>query len=284
MSAYIGRFAPSPTGLLHFGSLVAALASYLDARHHQGLWLLRIDDVDQLRIVKDSASNILKALAIFGFKHDGIIRWQNQHLDDYQAALKTLNDKNLLYPCVCSRRDILKRSAFGIYTGICRNKTIDLNDSHAIRLKVQGKISFKDQIQGLYQQHLTDQLGDFIVKRKDGLIAYQLATVVDDSQQKITHIIRGTDLLESTPRQIYLQQQLKYSAIQYTHIPLVMSSNGHKLSKQNKDAPVCLDHPLKTLKKALQFLNQPLPENSQNIDQLLQQAAINWQIEKVKAA
>lgn len=283
MPQYIGRFAPSPTGLLHFGSLVTALASYLDARHHHGQWLLRIDDIDQVRVVKDSAQQILNTLKIFGFKHDGDIRWQNKQIDDYEAELNRLAAKDLLYPCVCSRQDILSISPSGIYLGTCQDWGIDLTTPHSIRLKVNGEIRFNDQIQGVYQQSLPSRVGDFIIKRKDGVIAYQFATVVDDFKQNITHIIRGADLLESTPRQIYLQQLLGYPKIKYGHIRIVVNKHGQKLSKQNKDYPVDLANPLKTLKKALVFLNQPLPSNVNTVQQLLEKASINWNIKAVKA-
>ena len=284
MPQYIGRFAPSPTGLLHFGSLVTALASYLDARHHRGQWLLRIDDIDQVRVVKDSAPQILKTLKIFGFKHDGDIRWQNQHIKDYEAELNRLAAEDLLYPCVCSRQDILSISPSGIYLGTCQDWGIDLTTPHSIRLKVNGEISFNDHIQGIYQQSLPSRVGDFIIKRKDGIFAYQLATVVDDAAQGITHIVRGEDLLDSTPRQIYLQQLLNYPEIKYGHIQIVVNKNGQKLSKQNKDYPVDLANPLKTLKKALVFLNQPLPSNVDTVQQLLEKASINWNIKAAKAA
>ena len=282
MADYIGRFAPSPTGDLHFGSLVAALASYLDARHHQGQWLLRIDDIDQFRVDKKATPEILTTLKYFGLQWDGIIRYQNQNINAYQQALTHLEQQNLAYPCVCSRTEIFKLSAAGIYLGTCKDWGIDQTLPHSIRISVAGIIRFTDQLHVQVEQSLSTAVGDFIIKRKDGIFAYQLATVVDDAAQGITHIVRGDDLLDSTPRQIYLQQCLNYPAISYTHIPVVKDKQGIKLSKQSHAKPLDKKHPIETLKQALQFLNQPIPQNITSIPILLQKAIENWQIKSIK--
>ncbi len=280
---YIGRFAPSPTGDLHFGSLVTALASYLDARHHQGQWLVRIDDIDQFRIQPQATEHILATLRLFGLQWDKEVYHQNQQLEIYKERLAWLTEQHLTYPCLCSRSEILKISPSGIYLGTCKDWGIDLNQPHSIRLKVAGEISFVDRVQGLFKQSLATSVGDFIIQRKDHIFAYQLITVIDDAIQGITHIVRGEDLLDSTPRQIYLQHCFNYPQIHYAHIPLVKDQRGYKLSKQNKSAPLDKSNPVKTLKQALAFLNQPIPKTD-SIPILLAQATQKWNLQNVNKA
>ncbi|MEX2326681.1 MAG: tRNA glutamyl-Q(34) synthetase GluQRS, partial [Pseudomonadales bacterium] len=232
---YAGRFAPSPTGPLHFGSLVAALASFLDARRANGRWLLRIEDLDPPRESATAASEIIKQLKAFGLLWDDEILYQSTRLEAYQSALDTLIEKKLVYPCTCPRR-----SYKGLYPGRCRaRKFNDTKDEFAIRLKVNGTgIEIEDRLIGKCSWLPGKSFSDFIIKRKDGLFAYQLAVVVDDAYQGITDIVRGSDLLDSTPNQIYLGQILAYPDIRYCHIPVILGEDGTKLSKQTGAEPV----------------------------------------------
>jgi glutamyl-Q tRNA(Asp) synthetase len=239
---YIGRFAPSPTGPLHLGSLVAAMASYLDAKVHRGQWLVRIEDVDGDRNVAGADQHILASLQRCGMAWDGDVTWQSQRTGWYEAALRQLGD--LVYPCGCSRRDIAdsqlgltgRQAQALIYPGTCRHGLAPGKTARALRLKVPHAphcmIAFDDRWAGQRSQDLTDDVGDFVIKRADGFWAYQLAVVVDDGAQGITDIVRGADLLDSTPRQIYLQQVLGLPQPTYLHVPVVVNEAGEKLSKQ----------------------------------------------------
>jgi glutamyl-Q tRNA(Asp) synthetase len=239
---YIGRFAPSPTGPLHFGSLVAAMASYLDAKVHHGQWLMRIEDVDGARNVAGAAEHILASLQRCGMHWDGDVSWQTKRYPLYQQALEQLDD--LVYPCGCSRREIADSQVNQvahhtqglIYPGICRNGLAPGKVGRALRLKVPLQphcvLSFDDRWAGHYSQDLTAEVGDFIIRRADGYWAYQLAVVVDDGAQGITDIVRGADLLDSTPRQLYLQQVLGLPQPSYLHVPVVVNAAGDKMSKQ----------------------------------------------------
>ncbi|MEX2489670.1 MAG: tRNA glutamyl-Q(34) synthetase GluQRS, partial [Pseudomonadales bacterium] len=225
---YVGRFAPSPTGPLHFGSLVAALASYLDARHHNGLWLLRIEDLDPPRESPDAPQQIMSQLKGFGMHWDGEVLYQSDRLDAYQQALDQLRAENLVYPCTCTRKMVGT-----IYNGRCRKNDFNINAPYAIRLVIGDMvISFKDRVMGPLYYHLDKDVGDFIIKRKDGLFAYQLAVAVDDAFQQVTHVVRGADLLDSTPRQIAVCRQLNLIEPSYTHVPVITGKDGSKLSKQ----------------------------------------------------
>ena len=237
---YIGRFAPSPTGPLHAGSLVAALASYLDARWHEGTWLVRIEDVDEGRSVPGAAEGILALLDALGMHADGEIVWQSRRKHLYQSAAdQILNDT---YPCGCNRREIAdSRLGFApdgaaIYAGTCRHGLAPGREMRSLRVRVPetgaDEISFVDRFAGEVTQHLALDSGDFVLKRADGFWAYQLAVVVDDAEQGVTDIVRGADLLDSTPRQIYLQRLLGVPTPRYLHVPVVRNSNGEKLSKQ----------------------------------------------------
>lgn len=227
---YIGRFAPSPTGPLHFGSLITAVASYCDAKAHAGQWIVRIEDTDIPRIYPDSEQHILKCLDAFGFESDVEIIYQRQRIAIYESAIDQLKQKNWVYACECTRKIL---GSNHIYTGTCRDKQLDFKDQ-AIRIKVSDQnICFQDRLQGKHCSNLHHDLGDFVLKRRDGIINYQLAVVVDDYLQGITHIVRGSDLLDNTERQIWLGQILGYPQLEYMHLPLAMNKQGQKLSKQN---------------------------------------------------
>ena len=261
---YTGRFAPSPTGPLHAGSLVAALASYLDARAHQGQWLLRIEDIDEARTVPGAAEDIIQTLADFGMRPDGEILWQSDRKQRYEIALERLGTR--VYACACSRKEIadsrtsLAPDGAAIYPGTCRHGLAPGRSARAWRLRVPDAgdpgdiIRFDDRWQGLQQESLSANVGDFVLKRADGFWAYQLAVVVDDAEQSVTDIVRGADLLESTARQIYLQQQLGYPAPRYLHVPVVRNAAGEKLSKQTGAQALDRSNPLKMLMNAAQVL------------------------------
>ena len=259
---YRGRFAPSPSGELHFGSLLAAMASYADARHNQGSWLLRIDDIDTARVVTQSAEHILTTLEQCGFQWDEQVTYQSQFLASYNQALMQLHSTDNTYPCNCSRKQIKDLSNNGIYPGTCRKKRMadikHLNspdNDYAIRIMVSDdKIAFTDQIQQHYSQHLARDVGDFIIFRRDKIFTYQLSVVVDDYLSDITHIVRGYDLLDSTPRQIFLQKLLNYKTPQYAHIPLAVTPDNLKLSKLSHARKITVD--IKTLVRAARFLGQ----------------------------
>jgi glutamyl-Q tRNA(Asp) synthetase len=235
-SHYIGRFAPSPSGPLHFGSLVAAVGSYLDARARGGRWLLRIDDVDAPRSVPGAADGILRTLEHHGFEWDGEEVWQSRRLHAYAEALDVLRRGGHVYGCACTRREIadsaLARDGSRVYPGTCRAGLTDGRSPRAWRVKAAGRIGFEDAVQGWQEEDLATEVGDFVVLRADGQFAYQLAVVVDDAQAGVTHIVRGADLLDSTGRQRHLQQLLGYRAPVYAHLPVVVNRAGEKLSKQ----------------------------------------------------
>jgi glutamyl-Q tRNA(Asp) synthetase len=244
--AYIGRFAPSPTGPLHAGSLVAALASYLDAKVHGGQWLVRIEDVDEGRSVAGAAEQALALLQRLGMRWDGEVLWQSARGELYQQAAARLGA--LVYPCGCNRREIAdSRLGFApdgaaIYPGICRDGLAPGRSARSLRLRVppEGRdvIAFTDRLAGTVSQRLASESGDFVLKRADGYWAYQLAVVVDDAEQGVTDIVRGADLLDSTPRQIYLQRLLGVPTPRYLHVPVVRNANGEKMSKQTGALPV----------------------------------------------
>lgn len=280
-SPYRGRFAPSPTGPLHQGSLLAAVASYLEAQQHQGEWLVRMEDVDELRNVKGAADNILRSLEAYGFEWQGEVLYQTQRKDAYTEALQQLISQDLCYPCQCSRRKLradadagkINTGPFGIiYPGYCTQKTFAEMKSptdYSIRVKVSDDtIQFTDQCLGKVSQNLARDLGDFIIRRRDGLFAYQLAVVVDDAYQNISHIVRGADLLDSTPRQIYLQACLGVPQPDYLHLPLILHPNGDKLSKQTGAQGIGHKANIALLVECLELLGQQPPEQ-------LKQASLN---------
>lgn len=258
MLDYLGRFAPSPTGHLHLGSLVAAVASYIRAKHFGGQWLVRMEDLDPLREEAEAKVSILQDLERHGLLWDGEVEYQSQRLRYYEAALAELMHQGLAYPCYCSRKFLMataKRGEFGmIYPGHCRNGAA-ATKAPAIRIRTHNDpICFQDIVCGEVCQRLESELGDFIVKRSDGYIAYQLAVVVDDHLQGITEVVRGADLLGNTPRQIYLQQRLGYSTPQYFHLPLVMNDEGQKLSKQTHAPGLEKGKEIANLYQALTFM------------------------------
>lgn len=259
---YVGRFAPSPTGPLHFGSLVAAVASYLQAKAHAGQWLLRVEDIDPPREQAGATHSILTALERYGFEWDGDVIYQSQSRPRHDAALEELLDRGLAYPCGCSRRDLANepRGPLGaIYPGTCR-AGCDAAET-AIRLRTDDSpISFKDTLQGTQTQRLESQSGDFVIRRRDGLIAYQLAVVVNDEVEAISEVVRGIDIMESTPRQIWLQQLLGYRTPGYLHIPVMTHANGDKLSKLTGAPGISLDDVTNTLVAALRALQQEPPD------------------------
>ena len=261
---YRGRFAPSPTGPLHFGSLVAALASYCDARAAGGEWLLRIEDVDTPRSRNRIADGMLATLGAYGFEWDGEVVRQSERAALYQAALDSLAARGRIFACACTRRELesmpLGAGGERRYPGTCRSGVAAGRQGRAQRLLVTGEaIGFHDRLQGWQEQRLDRDIGDFIVKRADGVFAYQLAVVVDDAAQAITHVVRGADLLASTPRQIWLQRQLGLPTPSYLHHPVAILPSGEKLSKQTGAPPLDDANPLPALVRAWDFLAQALP-------------------------
>ena len=271
---YVGRFAPSPTGPLHYGSLYTALASFLQARSQQGLWLLRIDDLDTPRNIIGSADNIFKTLEKFGLHWDKQVYYQSRYLDTYHEILDKLIKDKLVYPCTCSRKTVTD-----IYSGACRDKQIPTNRPYALRIKTDNRnISFEDELQGLVSQNLVEQHGDFILKRKDQIIAYQFAVVIDDDRQCINHVVRGYDLLDSTPRQIYLQQILGLITPIYMHVPVIIDEQGYKLSKQTRATAVDLESPHEVIFEMLTLLRQAPPSELKlaTLSELLDWAIRHW--------
>lgn len=252
---YVGRFAPSPTGPLHFGSLVAATGSYCDARAAGGRWLLRIEDIDPPREMAGASALILQQLEAYGFEWDDAVLFQHTRLQSYQEALQQLHQQHRLFWCRCSRRELTT----ALYPGHCYSYTDPRTDA-AVRLRVPHReIHFLDRLCGEQRENIADTIGDFVIQRRDGLFAYQLAVVVDDHYQGITDIVRGADLLDNTARQILLQQQLGLPTPRYMHLPLVMSSEGQKLSKQNLAPALPLPAQPALLWQALLFLGQEPP-------------------------
>ena len=256
-----GRFAPSPTGPLHFGSLVAALASALDARASGARWIVRIEDVDEPRAVPGAERDILSTLARYGFAHDGEIVRQSERSERYAQAIERLDARGWLYACACTRRDLesapLAPSGERIYPGTCRRGVSPGRAANSLRVRVGAEpIAYVDRLQGMQRQDLASEVGDFVVRRADGLAAYQLAVVVDDAAQGVTSVVRGADLLASTPRQIHLQHALGLPTPSYLHVPVAIDASGEKLSKQTH-ARALPDDPLPALVDAWRFLDQP---------------------------
>ena len=263
---YCGRFAPSPTGPLHFGSLVAAVGSYLDARTQGGRWLVRMEDVDTSRQVPGAAQDILATLEAFGFAWDGTVLWQSSRLDAYAEALAQLKAAGLAYGCACSRKEIADSATQpaidgGLaYPGTCRSGLPPGRSARAWRLRVDNReLVFADRLQGRISQRLAHDVGDFVLQRADGLFAYQLAVAVDDHFQGISDVVRGADLLASTPRQIWLQRCLGFAEPRYAHLPVAANAAGEKLSKQTLAPAVAHEHAVLLLVRALRFLGQSVP-------------------------
>lgn len=277
---YIGRFAPSPTGDLHLGSLLAAVGSYLDARHRGGRWLVRIEDLDTPRVVPGSADRILRTLEGFGLQWDGEVIYQSQRNDVYVAALDQLQAAGLTFQCSCSRRELAGNEESG-YPGTCRNGPTRPQVATATRFRVPPEVVvfFDDAIQGPCSFR-TPELGDIVIKRKDGIFAYQLAVIVDDASQHITNVVRGADLLLSTAWQILLQRALSLTTPGYAHLPLVVEQTLEKLGKSRHSIAVEPRHASAYLTTVLRMLNHPPPPELENETpaRLLAWATLNWNV------
>ncbi|MFC0711274.1 tRNA glutamyl-Q(34) synthetase GluQRS [Azorhizophilus paspali] len=278
---YVGRFAPTPSGYLHFGSLIAALASYLDARHAGGRWLLRMEDLDPPREVPGAQAVILKTLEDYGFEWDGEVVRQSERLAAYSETVEHLLERGLAYACTCSRKRLEGFS--GIYPGFCREAGRASCDA-AIRLRVpECEYAFVDRVQGTFAQQLTREVGDFVIRRRDGLYAYQLAVVLDDAWQGVTDVVRGADLLDSTPRQLYLQELLGLSRPRYLHVPLIVQPDGHKLSKSYRSPPLPAERASPLLQRALRTLGQCPPAGLERARprELLDWGIVHWDAERI---
>lgn len=283
---YTGRFAPSPTGPLHAGSLVAAMASYLDARAHRGRWLLRIEDLDEARTVAGAGEDIIQTLADFGMQPDGEILWQSARKPRYERALAQLG--NQVYPCACSRKEIadsrisIAADGAAIYPGTCRTGLPPGRSPRAWRVRVpessdaNDRISFNDRWLGPQHESLSANVGDFVLRRADGFWAYQLAVVVDDAEQGVTDIVRGADLLESTARQIYLQRLLGYPTPRYLHVPVVKNDAGEKLSKQTGAQALDRNRPVQALLQAARVLQLDLQPGGDSVQAFWECAVPAW--------
>ena len=280
-SPYTGRFAPTPSGYLHFGSLVAALASYLDARAVGGRWLLRMEDLDPPREMPGAQTAILQALEAYGFQWDGQMVRQSERLEIYNEVIDGLRQDGQAYACNCSRKQLQAFS--GVYPGFCREADRDTTDA-AIRLHVPDQTySFCDRVQGEYSQDLAREVGDFVIRRRDGLIAYQLAVVLDDAWQGVTDIVRGADLLDSTPRQLYLQDRLGLPRPRYLHVPLIIQPDGHKLGKSYRSPPLQPAEATPLLLRALRALGQPTAIELHDAlpEEILTWATAHWNAERI---
>ncbi|MCK9284873.1 MAG: tRNA glutamyl-Q(34) synthetase GluQRS [Rhodocyclaceae bacterium] len=286
---YRGRFAPSPTGPLHFGSVTAALGSYLEARCRAGEWLLRIEDVDQPRCQAGAAADILRTLEALGFTWDGEVIYQRLRTPRYRAALDQLIAAGAAFPCACSRRELGLAGSTAVdggprYPGTCRSGLPRGRSARAWRLRVSDEtLTFSDACQGEVAQHLQRDVGDFPLFRADGYFAYQLAVVVDDFEQGVTDVVRGADLLDSTPRQIFLQRCLGLPTPAYAHLPVAVNAAGEKLSKQTHAVAVDAGKAAPVLCAALDFLGQrPPPQLAQvSLQELWAWALAHWDLCKV---
>ncbi len=280
-SVYRGRFAPSPTGELHWGSLFNALASFLQARSQHGEWLIRIDDLDQQRCQQQSIDAILYTLERFGLHWDGAVYYQSQQSTHYHAALQVLANNNHLYACCCSRKQLKRYHSLNPdspkYPGFCRNRAVDTNQQHALRVKTAtNPINIVDPLQGTHSEPLNQTCGDFIVFRSDQVISYHLASVVDDLKMGINQAVRGHDLVQSSIQQSYLQDLLNHPAPNYVHLPIIVDASKTKLSKQTGAAPITYNPVAKTLFKLLKQLKQNPPAN---LIQESQETIITWAID-----
>lgn len=275
---YIGRFAPSPTGDLHFGSLVAAVGSCLQARTSEGQWRVRVEDIDPPREVPGSAEGILRELARLGMTQDGPVLFQSQRMEAYREACMRLIANGRAYYCRCSRKMLPEE---GVYPGTCRNARVEASEVKRLRFRVEEPIyAFEDKVMGRFEQDLANEVGDFVIQRPDGLPAYQLAVVVDDAWQSITEVVRGADLLDSTPRQIALQKALGLPTPSYCHLPLAILPDGSKLSKRLRSDPTSAYEPADAVRQALVFLGQT-PPTKLELDQLWSWAIAHWDISRV---
>ena len=285
---YRGRFAPSPTGPLHFGSLVAAVGSLLEARAHAGAWLVRIDDLDPPRIVRGAADEILRTLEACGMEWEGPIVYQSTRAEAYHRAVHELRHYQKLYACACSRREIADSGIAGIegyvYPGTCREGLPAGRTARAWRVDTRNStVAFEDAVQGRLEQNLEARVGDFVVYRGDGVYAYQLAAAVDDAEQGISDVVRGADLLDSTARQIFLQRLLGLPTPRYAHLPVVVDARGEKLSKQTRAQPIEARNAVRSLVHALRFLGQPAPADLEKstVRDVWRWAGENWRLDRV---
>lgn len=277
---YRGRFAPSPTGPLHFGSLVAAVCSWVDARAHGGEWLVRIEDVDEPRCRRHWGEEILRTLGRLGLEWDGSVWWQSSRKQIYREVLERLKRAGLAYPCACTRRE----TAGGRYSGRCRSGLPEGAAARSWRFRVEeGSVGFEDRWQGWFEQDVAAEVGDFILLRADGCYSYQLAVVVDDEAQEVTHVVRGADLLVSTPRQILLGRALRCRPLAYLHHPVVTGRDGRKLSKQNRAPALEAARDRENLCAALAFLGLEAPEAGSPAE-LLKWAVQSWRNRLARAA
>jgi len=285
---YRGRFAPSPSGPLHFGSLVAALASWLDARAAGGRWLLRIEDLDPPRVVPGAADAILRTLEGLGLTWDESVLWQRSRSGAYEAALQSLAARGKLYSCSCSRREIADSALPGlegpVYPGTCRQQAAALAAPRSLRVRTDAaRISFTDRVQGPGSHDLERQIGDYVVRRADRIAAYQLAVVIDDAAQGITDVVRGADLLASTTRQIHLQRLLGLTMPRYAHVPVVVNAAGEKLSKQTGARALTGADAKASLRRALLVLGQQMPPPDLGQAEMLPFAVAHWDMSRVPA-
>lgn len=285
---YRGRFAPSPTGPLHFGSLIAAVGSYLQAKHQHGEWLLRIDDIDPPRELKGAADQILRTLEGFGFEWDGNVLYQSNRLQRYQEAVNNLVKRQLAYSCSCSRSDILTQTELNkgktIYSGFCRNGPLKKSSAYSTRLHSNDTlVRFTDVIQGEQTFNLEKHTGDIVIQRRDRYFSYQIASAIDDAEQGITEVVRGADLLNCTPSQLYIQRLINLSNPQYCHLPIAVNDAGHKLSKQSHAKAININDSVVLLFNALTFLGQmpPIELMSSKQDDIWCWAKIHWRLDLV---
>jgi glutamyl-Q tRNA(Asp) synthetase len=285
---YRGRFAPTPSGPLHFGSIVAAVGSYLEARTRGGEWHLRIDDLDPPRVAPGATDSILHCLEQLGFEWDGPVIYQSQRMPAYHAALHRLRQRGLVYPCACTRKEIAERAQMGVegpvYPGTCRDGMPPEREARAVRLRTTGaRVEFDDAVLGLQTRDLERDAGDFVLYRADGVFAFHLASAVDDGELAMTDIVRGADLLESSARQIYVMRLLGLPAPRYAHLPVAVNARGEKLSKQTHADAIDPREPGRVLVSALRFLGQSPPEqlSGENTRVLWDWATTNWCLESV---
>ena len=285
---YRGRFAPTPSGPLHFGSLIAAMGSFLEARTHGGEWHLRIDDLDPPRVVPGAADAIIRCLEQLGFEWDGPIVYQSRRAPAYHAALHQLRQRGFVYPCACSRREIAEHAMMGvegpIYPGTCRRGMPPGREARALRLLTVGvRVEFDDAVLGHQSRDLEHEAGDFVLYRADQVFSFHLASAVDDSELGMTDIVRGADLLESSARQTYVLQLLGLPVPRYAHLPVVVNAQGEKLSKQTHAEPIDARNPGPVLVRALRFLGQPPPGDlcGENVRVLWDCATSAWRLERV---
>lgn len=279
-SAYRGRFAPSPTGPLHFGSLVAAIGSYLQARRQGGTWLVRIEDIDPPRAVAGAPKVQLETLARFGMHPDGPVIYQSRSLVRHQAALEKLLAANLAFRCGCTRKEL---PSSGIYPGTCRDGLPPGKTARSVRIRTDsaGPIEIIDAIQGKFCEHPGERAGDFILLRGDGLIAYQLAVVVDDAAEGITEVVRGADLLDSTPRQVHIYASLGLEPPKWLHLPVIVDENGRKLSKSDQDDPVDRHPTAQAFRLALRALGHEPHAGVRSLEAMWRYALNEWTLERV---